>query len=133
MQTGELKCQEPRRHVPCAQLERNTHEYTTYSYNVYLVIVFSLYIGTGILLCIYSSTGSTAQHSTAQHSAITPAKAANQVRADQSTYQRSTYVHVCDTRVVSRARSSWHLQVACLHLKCRTILRVALSHAGLCR
>ena len=49
-------------------------------------------------------------------------KAANQVRADQSTYQRKC-VRTCMRRpgCFRGALSSWHLQVACLHLKCWTI------------
>ena len=52
-------------------------------------------------------------------------KAANQVRADQSLSQKK------DVRTCMRHRgcfpgawSSWHFQVACLHVKCRTIYHI---------
>ena len=71
-----------------------------------------------------------AQHSTAQHStAESPLqKAANQVRADQSTSEKK-YVRTCMLRPVCfpGAWSFWHLQVACLHLKCWTIYLLHLS------
>ena len=63
------------------------------------------------------------EHSKAQHSTIAQSplhKAAyNQVRAGQSTYQKK-YVRTCMLRPVCfpGAWSSWHLYVACLHLKC---------------
>ena len=84
----------------------------------YLVVytsMFSLSIG----------IASTTQHSTAQSPLH---KAANQVRADQSTYPKKygrirTY---SSTRIrrpgcFPGAWSSWHLHVAYLHLKCWTI------------
>ena len=60
-----------------------------------------------------------AQQSTAQ---LPPDKAANLLRADQSTCQKKD-VRTCMLRPVCfpGAWSSWHLQVACLHLKCWTI------------
>ena len=68
---------------------------------------------------------SKAQHSTAQSPLY---KAANQVRADQRTYKKK-YVRTCMLRPVcfSGAWSSWHLQVACLHLKCWTMYYMCLS------
>ena len=68
---------------------------------------------------------SKAQHGTAQSPLH---KAANHVRVDQSTYQKK-YVRTCMLRPVCfpGARSSWHLQVACLHLKCWTIYFLHLS------
>ena len=98
---------------------------------------------------IYSSTASIAQHS-----AITPDKAANQVRADQSAttarkqtelarasksccavpgcafsfvvIKKSICVRTCMRRpgCFPGAWSSWHLQVAWLHLKCWTIYHI---------
>ena len=64
------------------------------------------------------------EHSKAQHSTSQSPlhKAASQVRADQSTYQKN-YVRTYMLRPVCfpGAWSSWHLQVACLHLNCWTI------------
>ena len=84
----------------------------------YLVVytsMFSLSIG----------IASTTQHSTAQSPLH---KAANQVRADQSTYPKKygrirTYSSTCIRRpgCIPGAWSSWHLHVAYLHLKCWTI------------
>ena len=63
------------------------------------------------------------EHSKAQHgTARSPLhNAANQVRADQSTYQKR-YARTCTLRPVCLpgACSSWRLQVACLHLTCWT-------------
>ena len=66
-----------------------------------------------------------AQQSTAQSPLH---KAANQIRADQSTYQNKC-VRTCILRPVCfpGAWSSWPLQVACLHLKCWTICLICLS------
>ena len=65
-----------------------------------------------------------AQQSTAQHSsALKPARGTKKkVRADQSTYQKM-YTRTCMLRPVCFrvVWSSWHFQVACLHLKCWTI------------
>ena len=79
------------------------------------------------------------EHSKAQHStAQSPLhNAANQVRADQSTYQNMyqvcTYMHAV-SGLFSWTRSSWHLQVACLHLKCWTIYFITTSacHSNPC-
>ena len=61
-----------------------------------------------------------AQHSTAQHTAITPCtkQQTKRFRADQSTYPK-IYVRTWMLRpgCFPGAWSSWHLQVACLHLK----------------
>ena len=70
-------------------------------------------------------TASTAQPSTA-HSPLH--KAANQVRADHSTYQNK-YMRTCMLRPICfpGAWSSWHLQVAYLHLKYWTIYLLHMS------
>ena len=67
-----------------------------------------------------------AQHSTAQRNH--PYKAVNQVRADQSTYQKKC-ARACMRRpgCIPGAWSSWHSQVAYLHLKCWTIYVLLLS------
>ena len=78
------------------------------------------------------------EHSKAQHSIEAqppPQKAEKQVRADQSTYQKK-YERTCMLRPVCfpGASSSWHLQVACLHLKCWTVYFITTSvcHSNPC-
>ena len=91
---------------------------------LYTVPVTAAVVCTRMLsLGIYGSTTSTAQHRE-----ITTHKAANRVRADQSTYLKK-HVRTCMRRpgCFSGASSSWRLQVTRLHLKCCTIYYISHS------
>ena len=80
----------------------------------FFFLVFSLFRCMYDVLSLSITAIPRAQHSTAQSPLH---RAANHVRVDQSTYQKK-YVRTCMLRPVCfpGARSSWHLQVACLHL-----------------
>ena len=87
------------------------------------------YAATNSSTAVFTSTyvvGPRAQQSTAQSPLH---KAASQVRADQSTYQKKYVRRTCMLRPVCfpGAWSSWHLPVACLHYKCWTIYLLHLS------
>ena len=71
---------------------------------------------------------SPAQHSTAQHGAITPAQRCKSStrRSEYVPKEVCTYMHAASV-FFPGTWSSWHLQVACSHLKCWTIYLLHMS------